>query len=213
MISKQIIIATAIVVVAIAVVGTIIAVSTDNNDPDKQTYVVTFTADGKDVKEVEYNEGDSVLPSDKIPSPPAKNGYTAKWSNYSLKDRDISVQAIYEPIVYTAKFVDTKNTVTESDDSVVSTRTFTVETKALSEPIVPSKDGYNVSWEKYTLGTGDITVKSIYKIITYKAKFIDTNGTATTSDDREYTRTFDVNTKTLSAPSVPTKEGYNVSWE
>lgn len=62
-------------------------------EPEK--YTVTFVADGKVVKTVEYTVGDTSVAE---PAVPAKEGYTGKWSNYTLGASNITVNAIYTRI-------------------------------------------------------------------------------------------------------------------
>jgi len=263
----MIVIVAVIAVVAVAGV-TLVAAGGDEED---STSTVTFVADGKVVKEVDYDDGDSALPSSKVPTVPAKPGYTSHWNTYSLNGKDITVNAVYSPITYYATFVfegakvaqvpftmdnteikapdvegktgyhaewgkysveprsftvngayqltqykatfiDGKATAATSDDSVVAIRTFTIETKSISNPTVPSKTGYYVAWPSYTLGTSDITVKAQYSLITYSVTFHDGKATVSTSDDTVVTRNFNVENLSVTNPPVPSKIGYTVKW-
>ncbi|MDE6241552.1 MAG: InlB B-repeat-containing protein [Anaeroplasmataceae bacterium] len=53
------------------------------------------------------------------------------------------------------------------NNEIVKTETFTVNTKTIEEPEIPSKEGYTASWEKYKLSANDITVNAIYTPIKY----------------------------------------------
>ncbi len=53
------------------------------------------------------------------------------------------------------------------NNEIVKTENFTVNTKTIEEPEIPSKDGYTASWEKYELSNNDITVNAIYTPIKY----------------------------------------------
>lgn len=79
--------------------------------------------------------------------------------------QNITVRSIYALIVYTATFVDTHNTSTASDDTVVGTRSFTIETKTL-EPSSFTKDSalryYNVDWGFVSGTHKNITLRSSY---------------------------------------------------
>ncbi|MGM9683162.1 MAG: uL15 family ribosomal protein, partial [Eubacteriales bacterium] len=115
------------------------------------TYTATFMADGNVVASVTFTvEDTSITP----PAVPSKAGYTGAWDSYTLGAADITVSAIYTPIVYTATFV--------ADGVVVGTVSFTVENKSISEPAVPAKEGFTGKWESYTLGTSDITINAVY---------------------------------------------------
>ena len=62
------------------------------------------------------------------PSIPAKNGYTSKWENYSLKLEDITINAVYDLINYNIKFV--------ADGVVVSSQNFNAENMNITEPCI-----------------------------------------------------------------------------
>ncbi|MBO5883721.1 MAG: uL15 family ribosomal protein [Clostridia bacterium] len=118
-------------------------------------YKVTFMAEDKTtiIDEVTFTYGDKAL--SKTPNVPEKLGYTGKWGDYALGDKNITVYPEYTVIKYTARFL-------YEDGTVYKEFIFTVETTALEEPPVPSKEGYTGKWENYTLGTSDITIRPIY---------------------------------------------------
>ena len=60
------------------------------------TYYATFVADGKQVGDkVPFTVEDTSI---KEPTIPLKEGYTAKWGNYTLKAEDITINAVYKEI-------------------------------------------------------------------------------------------------------------------
>ncbi len=172
----------------------------DGPDPS-----VTFVADGKVVSEVEYGKDDSSLPPSKVPAVPQKEGYTSRWSSYSLSGGDVTVNAVYSPITYYATF-------TIGSDKVAQVP-FTVETKEIKAPDAPRKDGYHVEWSSHTVQARSFEISGKYVPTTYKATFIDTKGTAGTSDDISYVRYFTVNTAAVSEPAISAKAGYTTAWQ
>ena len=64
-------------------------------------YTATFVADGITVDTVNFTVADSSIKEPKIP---AKNGYSSRWDNYSIKAENITVNAIYSLIEYTVSF-------------------------------------------------------------------------------------------------------------
>ncbi len=59
------------------------------------TYYATFVADGKEVAKLPFTVKNKSL---KEPAVPAKEGYTGKWSEYTLGASDITIQAVYTKI-------------------------------------------------------------------------------------------------------------------
>ena len=161
-------------------------------------YTATFKADGKVVKTVNFTVEDKSLTD--IPTVPTKTGYTGKWEDYEIKAEDITINAIYTPIVYTATF--------KADGKVIKTINFTVEDKSLTNiPSVPAKTGYTAKWEDYEIKAEDITINAVYTPIVY---------TATFKADEKVVKTvnFTVEDESLAdIPTVPAKTGYTGKWE
>ena len=61
---------------------------------------------------------------------------------------------------------------------VAGSDTYTVESRYVSEPEVPEKEGYTGEWEDYTLTTGDVTVNAVYTPIYYAVHFVLSDGTS-----------------------------------
>ena len=117
----------------------------------RKEYTATFVADGETVKEIKFTIDTGSV---EAPSVPEKTGYTGKWESYSLGAKDITVNAVYTPLKYTAKFI--------ADGKTVAEVQFTVETESITEPAVPEKAGYTGEWSKYTLGASDIEINAVY---------------------------------------------------
>ena len=141
-----------------AAVDAILAALEEDINAHREEYTATFVSDGETVKEVKFTIDTKSITDDE-PDVPAKEGYEGKWSEYTLAAADITIQAEYTAIEYTAKFVD------ENGETVEEVK-FTVEDESITEPDVPEKAGYVGEWEEYTLGTSDITIKPVYANIT-----------------------------------------------
>ncbi len=172
-------------------------------------YTATFVADGVKVADIPFNvETVSVTE----PDIPAKTGYTAEWEDYSFIARDITVNAVYTPVIYKVIY----NIAGAYDvDTPVNTNptSYTIEDETIT--LVPaSKTGYTfVKWTKdgediteIAQGSyGDITVTAVWEVIEYNIEYIDapvnTNATSYTVE----TETF--------ALTDPEKTGYDfVNW-
>ena len=87
----------------------------------------------------------------------------------AMPESNYAVYAKYEAIEYTVTFMD--------GEEVLDTVTYTVENTEITEPAVPTKEGYTSAWESYELTGGDITVDVVYTLID------DNTGDDITSDD------------------------------
>ena len=134
-------------------------------------YTATFVADGVKVADIPFNvETVSVTE----PTIPAKTGYTAAWEDYSFIARDITINAVYTPIIYKVIY----NVAGEYDvDTPVNTNptSYTIEDETIT--LVPAeKTGYTfVKWTEggediteIAAGShGDITVTAVWETVTY----------------------------------------------
>ncbi|MBR3439094.1 MAG: InlB B-repeat-containing protein, partial [Clostridia bacterium] len=121
-------------------------------------YKLTWKVDGESYKNETVPFGTEISK----PDDPAKDGYTFKWVDQipeTMPAQDVTINGSFTPVEYTATFVD------ENGKTVEAVK-FTVETDSIKEPAVPEKAGYTGEWEKYTLGTSDITIKPVYENIT-----------------------------------------------
>ena len=158
-------------------------------------YTATFMADGVVVDTVKFTVEDDTIAE---PAVPAKLGYTGAWEAYTLGMEDITINAVYEVIEYTATF--------KADGVVVGTVIFTVEDDSITEPAVPAKAGYLGAWEAYTLGAADIEINAVYEAIEYTATF---KADGVVVDTVKFT----VEDTFITEPTVPAKLGYTGAWE
>ena len=95
------------------------------------TYTATFKTENTVVEIIPFTvETESI----EEPAVPEKAGYHAVWGGYEIKASDITVDAIYTPITYTATFY--------VDDEIIAEEEFTVESSSIKKPATPSKKGY-----------------------------------------------------------------------
>ncbi len=122
-------------------------------------YTLKFCVDGEVYKESTVPFGTAITG----PDDPVKDYYTfSGWDKEipaTMPAEDVTINGSFTPVEYTATFVD------ENGKTVEAVK-FTVETDSIKEPAVPEKAGYTGEWEKYTLGTSDITIKPVYENIT-----------------------------------------------
>ena len=112
--------------------------------------IAKLYVDGKLWKSVEYNEGQKSIGIDV----PQKAGYEGKWESYSLAGGEVTINAVYTPIEYTAAFV--------ADGVTVKEVKFTVEAQSITPPAVPEKTGYTAKWSDYEIVANDITINAVY---------------------------------------------------
>lgn len=111
---------------------------------------------------------------------------------------NITVRAVYTPIVYTVTFL--------ADGQHVYSAAYTVENADITEPAVPVREGMTGKWSEYSLSGGNINVYAIYENITYTVTFIADGVTVAV---REY----DIAHPAITPPDVPLKDGYSGVWE
>ena len=158
-------------------------------------YTVTFIADGATVGTAVYTVENRNIAE---PLVPEKTGYSAEWENYTLTTGDITIHALYTPIVYTVIFV--------ADNETVAERRYTVEDNTFAVPSVPNKVGYTGVWETYSLKTGDMTVNAVYTPIEYTVTFVADGATVGTA-------VYTVENRDIAEPLAPEKTGYSTEWE
>lgn len=158
------------------------------------TYTATFIDDGKIIQTTSYTVEDTVL----FPELQPKNGYTKEWENISVSGGDVTVNSIITPIVYTATFV--------ADGIIIDVKQFTLESKKLSPPPVPARDGYVGSWENNFLTASDVIINAVYKIKVYYASFV--------ADGKiVLIQTFQVDDMSVNEPEIPQKDGFTSKWQ
>ncbi|MBQ4244738.1 MAG: bacterial Ig-like domain-containing protein, partial [Clostridia bacterium] len=163
------------------------------------SHTITFVVDGRTYSTAVYKTGEGI----QLPTEPVKPGY--KFRNWnplvpaSMPDEDITVEAVFNPIKYNAVFT--------ADSTTVAVIPYTVETLSITEPAVPSKNGYNGKWSAYSLDEGGVTVYAVYTPKTFTVPVV--------ADGRkiaETTYTYG-DTELVNLPAVPEKAGYTGKWE
>lgn len=128
-----------------------------------RTYIITF--DGDDATEVAYGAKITSIPSD--PEKIQTDYYFTfdGWYNGLVK-WDFDVDTVSSAMNLTSKFIQGAKipyTATFIADGVtVDTVTFYFDTESIAEPAVPTKTGYDGSWESYELITSDIEINAVY---------------------------------------------------
>ena len=158
-------------------------------------YKVTFVADGATVGTAVYTVENRDIAE---PLVPEKTGYSAEWENYTLTTGDITIHALYTPIVYTVTFA--------ADGEFIAERTYTIEHTEVAAPPVPSKEHYTAAWEEYFLTTGDLTVNAVYTPIEYMITFV--------ADGKTVGKVgYTIEDNAVAEPQVPHKENCIGTWE
>ncbi len=167
-------------------------------NPDKplpETYEVKFVVDGETIAVEKYILGGGKISEPKIPY---KKGYTAKWENYTLSGGNITVNAIYTPLVYTITYF------LENSETLVIT--CTVENYSELVPEIPSRYGYEGKWVYSVNKDGEgYVAKAEYTLKNYTLNFY-------VDDVLHYTTTCNLeNCEYL--PAIPKKPHFTAEWE
>lgn len=108
------------------------------------------------------------------------NDVPVSKNTFIMPNSNVSVSADFAPISYMAKFV--------ANGKIVAEVPYTVETAGITEPEVPTKDGYTGSWKSYVLSIGGITVEAVYEPIVHDFRVSSsTPATCTTEGYDTYT--------------------------
>ena len=158
-------------------------------------YNVMFLANGRYAGSCDYTVENKEITE---PPVPEMQGYEGEWEEYTLTTGNITVHAVYTPIVYTVTFV--------ADGEEIGSDTYTVEDKEITEPLVPEKEGYDGKWESYDLVAFDVTVNAIYTPVQYTVTFI-------ADGIKINVFYYTVEDKNFANPPVPPKTGYEGEWE
>ena len=159
------------------------------------TYTATFVADGITVDTCNFNIDTLFM---NPPAVPTKKGYSGSWETFALGANDLTVNAIYTPITYTATFT--------ADGNTVAVKEFTVENMTFEIPSVPDKEGHFGMWEFFVIGTENIVINALYTAGEYVVTFM--NGT-TIIGEVGYT----YGDTAVTEPTVPLRQCYNGRWE
>ena len=112
---------------------------------------LTFTANKRPVKTIEYTYGATAITPPEVPQ---IDWYSGKWGGYTLGPEDSICEAIYTPKTYTATFF--------ADGVTVDKLSFNINTIYLVEPAVPYKNGFDGYWSNYKLEPKNITINAVY---------------------------------------------------
>lgn len=104
----------------------------------------------------------------------------------------------YTPIEYEVKFI--------AGDVVVSTQTYTIESKEITEPEVPDRKYYSGKWEQYDLNFENIVVYAVYTPKEYNVFFVGYY------NEIINTAIYTVENTNIIEPEVPEREHYNGEW-
>jgi len=156
------------------------------------TYTVTFKAPGHEDQIFTYTVEDHSLFAN-LPAVPDRAGYTdgtwyvgdVKLSEYTVTTGDLTVEAKYTQVEYTATFKD-------ADGNALGTAKFTIHgfIDPTALPTLPHKPGYQIVYymitadgetkitpQETTLPAQNVEVKTVYEIITYTINVVDKDGT------------------------------------
>ena len=116
-------------------------------------YTATFMDGETIVAEIPFTvETDSIT----APTVPTHIGYIGSWESYTIGEEDITIDAVYTAIEYTATFMD--------GETIVAEIPFTVETEFITAPAVPKHTGFVGVWESYSVDSQNITINAIYTV-------------------------------------------------
>ena len=156
-------------------------------------HTVSFIVDCENICEYELEYGSEIS---NIPDDPEKSGYTfTGWSPDippTMPNNSLTFTAQFEPITYYATFT--------ADGIEIGRVPFTVESKSISEPEIPEKEGYTGKWSEYVIAASDITINAEYIINEYTVNFVADDKTVK-SETVEYGSPIDI-------PDNPHKDGY-----
>ena len=114
-------------------------------------YTVEYIADGQKVDVVEYTIEDENITD---PAVPGKQYYNGVWTEHSFDCENITVTAVYTPIVYTVTYV--------ADGETVALVEYSIENFNFDIPAVPEKEGYEGKWQEHEFNFENITVNAVY---------------------------------------------------
>ena len=134
-------------------------------------FTATFQNSDGIVEMVTFTVEDKVLDEPKVPE---RNGYTGAWESYEIATNDLTIDAVYTPIIYTITYTNTKGAENGNE-----TR-YTIESDAIRLSDLSAEgytfDGWYNGGEKVTeiaSGTyGDITLEAKWTAIEYTITFI-----------------------------------------
>lgn len=164
-------------------------------EEDVPVYTATFVVDGRVLTTMEFTEADLIRGTLIMPKVTPKAHYDGRWSIESLPAANVTVQAIYTPVLYSITFVANGHTET--------VMYYTVEAPLDVLPAVPFKTGYmNEKWESFAMDGGDLVVNAEYTPINYRVMIDSMNG----AEILEVSATYDTE---FTLPEIPVREGWS----
>lgn len=167
----------------------------------KDTYTVTFVADGKTAATRVVEWGKS-LPD--IPTVPAKEGHSkAAWdtTDFSSIKSNLTVNAVYAADKYNVTFV--------ADGKTVATKEVEWGGSLGDVPEVPVKEGHTAAWDRTDFSSirSDVTVNAVYTANEYRITFSADGKTVAVKKVKHGEELKDI-------PAVPAKAGCDVAvWD
>ena len=160
-----------------------------------KSYTISFVADGVTLKSMRYYYDTEEIEKPEIPE---KIGYKATWEDFSLTGGDITVNAIYTPVIYFVSFF--------NGGTLAHECTCTYEEIKSNAPEAEPKRGYTSEWV-YTFSGETCIAELVYTPVVYTVNFI-VDGkiiavfTLTVLDENHG----------VEFPAVPEKEHYSAEW-
>jgi len=123
--------------------------------------------------------------------------YTTKFESLRMGAKDLTLYAKWDPIIYVIKFI--------ADGSVIDTRTVQHGQSITNVPDVPSKTGYEGSWDitDFTNIENEFEVAAIYEKLVFSVTFVDQDGITYDTQSVAY------GNKVIAPATEPTKVGFN----
>ena len=162
-------------------------------------YHATVIADGEIIEVIDFVHGQKSIA---LPDVPEKEGYTGRWPDYTLGDKDITIEAVYKPNKYTLTYMNGGSAVYSAE---------TAFGDSLTVPRTPQNDGYRFDgWEdEYGNKPGDYASMPA-RDLTFTAKWTALEFTITFDTDgageiAPFTAAFGT---PVPEPVAPAKQGY-----
>ncbi|MBR6037960.1 MAG: InlB B-repeat-containing protein, partial [Candidatus Methanomethylophilaceae archaeon] len=155
-------------------------------------YDVKFIVDGKEIAKVRM---DSEADSGKIPEVPFKKHYIGEWQ-YERSGKDVTVNAVYTPIVYDLVFF--------VDDAKYAEKKATAD-QFSDLPPVPAREDYEGEWRYTVIDGSSARIDAVYTPVEYKIRYL--------ADGEVIAKTTASAESDVIIPEVPEKEGYKGEWQ
>ena len=114
-------------------------------------YTVEYFADGQKVATVNYTIEDENVTD---PAVPDKKYYNGAWAAHLFDCENITVNAVYTPVIYTVTYV--------ADGKVAAKVEYSIVNFNFDIPAVPEKEGYDGKWQEHEFDFENITVNAVY---------------------------------------------------